>query len=502
MMNYHTLYFKKTTILKMVLFSCLLPFFVFIAPAFAKEELSQIIDEQINSSVLKHAQWSVHAEFADTGETIVDLNGEKSLAPASGLKVITTGVSLIVLGEDFRFETNLYYDGNISDTGILHGNIYIVGGGDPTLGSDQVTGSHHLEKLMQKWVESIKKLGIGQIAGNVVGDTSFFDHDTVPNFWTWSDIGNYFGAGTSSLCIHDNLYYLYFRPGKRVGDSAKIVRIEPEVEGIEFDNHMRTGKIGSGDNGYIYCAPRQRVATLHGTIPGGVKEFAIKGSIPNPPLFAAQYLTKFLKRNQIEVSGLATVIKQQRNYHDKKKICSISSQPLREIIKVTNKKSINLYAEQLVKMIARNGTAIGNTKRGISIIENTLRSLGIDTGGLSLFDGSGLSRNTMITTRICAKFLSAMAKEKTFDSFYGSLSVAGDPEDIGHVKKFGRGTPLAFNARVKTGYIKGVRSHSGYLHSRSGRLISFSLICNNFASPTKAIDRIHESVLLKLVTLP
>jgi D-alanyl-D-alanine carboxypeptidase/D-alanyl-D-alanine-endopeptidase (penicillin-binding protein 4) len=174
---------------------------------------------------------------------------------------------------------------------------------------------------------------------------------------------------------------------------------------------------------------------------------------------------------------------------------------LTEIIKVTNKQSINLYAELLVKMIARKGTGFGSTKRGIPIIENTLNSLGIDTEGFSLFDGSGLSRNTMVTTKICAKFLSAMVKQKTFETFYNSLSVAGDPKERGHVKKFGVGTPLAFNARVKTGYINGVRSHSGYVRSRSGRLISFSLICNNFSSSTKIIDTIHESLLVKLANL-
>ncbi|MDR4504131.1 MAG: D-alanyl-D-alanine carboxypeptidase/D-alanyl-D-alanine-endopeptidase [Candidatus Scalindua sp.] len=501
-MNFPALYPKKTTLLKIVFFCCLLPLHSFMGKAFAKEELSQIIDKQIHSAALKHAQWSVYAEYADTGENIADFNGEKSLAPASGLKVISTGVALILLGESFRFETSLHYDGKISDTGVLHGNLYLVGGGDPTLGSDQVKGSPDLEKVMKTWAESIKKMGIRQITGTVIADISFFDQDTVPDFWTWSDIGNYFGAGSSALCIHDNLYYLYFKPGSLAGDSAEIIRTEPRVEGIEFDNHMRTGKIGSGDNGYIYCAPKQRIATLRGTIPAGVDEFAIKGSMPDPPLFAAQYLTEFLVQSCIPVSGPATVINRHQRYHNTKKICTIYSPPLTEIIHITNKKSVNLYAEQLVKMIARKGTGIGSTKRGIKIIEKTLKSLGIDTGGLSLFDGSGLSRNTMVTAKICARFLSAMAKQKSFGTFYDSISIAGDPNDRGHVKRFGAGTPVACNARVKTGYIKGVRSHSGYIRSHSGRLISFSLICNNFSSPINIIDTIHESVLVKLAMLP
>ena len=103
---------------------------------------------------------------------------------------------------------------------------------------------------------------------------------------------------------------------------------------------------------------------------------------------------------------------------------------------------------------------------------------------------------------IFARFLSAMVKQKTFQTFHDSLSPAGDPDDIGHAKEFGAGTSIAFNARVKTGYMKGIRSHSGYISSRSGRLISFSLICNNFSSSTKKIDRIHESILVQLAKLP
>ncbi len=493
---------KNTTRLIFALIICYLTFDTHISVTFAKEDVSRVIHRQSKSPVLKHAQWSAYAEYADTGETIVDFNGYKSLAPASGLKVITTGVALILLGEDFRFETNLYYDGKVSDTGVLHGNIFIVGGGDPTLGSDQVKGSPGLEKVMHTWAGTIKKMGINRITGNVTVDTSFFDQKPVPDFWVWSDIGNYFGAGTSALCIHDNLYKLYFKPGSRAGDIAEIVRAEPRITNLEFDNHMRTGKRGSGDNGYIYCAPKQWVATLRGTIPAGVKEFAIKGSIPDPPLFAAQYLKELLERSHIQVSGAATVTNRQKNYPHEKKICSTFSLPFTEIIKIINKKSINLYAEQLVKTIARKGTGTGSTRIGIAIIGKTLKSLGIDTGGLSLFDGSGLSRNTMVTTRMCAGFLSAMVKQKAFDTFYDSLSVAGDKADTGHVKRFGAGTPVAFNARVKTGYMKGVRSHSGYISSSTGRLISFSLISNNFSSPVKGIDAIHESVLVELVKLP
>ncbi|MCF6148979.1 MAG: D-alanyl-D-alanine carboxypeptidase/D-alanyl-D-alanine-endopeptidase [Candidatus Kuenenia sp.] len=469
---------------------------------YAKDNLRSTVEKQMNSSALKHAQWSIYAEYADTGKEIISYDSDKSLAPASNLKVITTGIALIVLRETFQFTTSLYYDGEISDTGTLQGNLYVKGEGDPTLGSAKVKGSPDLDKLMHQWITAIKKKGIRQIEGNVIADVSLFDEQSVPDFWPWSDIGNYFAAGTSALCIHDNLYYLYFKPGRRVGDKAEVTRIKPKIPDLVFDNHMRTGKPGSGDNGFIYCAPKQFTATLRGTIPAGVKEFAIKGSIPDPPLFATHYLMEFLAKEGIKVTGSAIVTYNRQELHEENRICTTLSPILSDIIATTNKESVNLYAEQLLKVIAVRETGVGSTKNGVSTIESVMKSLGINMEGFSIFDGCGLSRNNLVTTQIMGMFLSAMTSEKCFDAFYHSLSLAGDAKDAGYVKQFGAGTSIALNARIKTGYINGVRAHSGYIRSQSGRLISFSLICNNFSSSLSAIDKIHESVLVQLARLP
>lgn len=472
------------------------------ANARSKSDLQKVVYEHHNGAVLKHALWSVFAEYADTGDEIISLNGNKSLAPASVLKLITTGAALITLGENFRFKTELYYDGDISENGILHGNIYVVGGGSPTLGSDRVDGPLALDNLMRTWAAAIKKRGISQIDGKIVADISLFDEKTISDFWSWGDIGNYYGAGTSALCIHDNLYYLYFKPGRQVGDIAKVLRTRPIIEDLTFNNYIRTGKAGSGDRGYIYCAPGQKVATLRGTIPSGPNEFTIKGSIPNPPLFTIQYLAKFLKKSGILVSGQAAINTFSREYQAGKLIHVSHSPPLSKIVEIANKRSVNLYVEQLVKMIALKETGKGNTKDGIKAIKKVLESFGIDTGGFTIFDGSGLSRSNMATTKIVAKFLSAMSKQGLFETFYHSLSIAGNPNDIGFLKKFAVGTPVAGNARIKTGTLTGVRSHSGYVHTSSGKLISFSLICNNFSTSVREINNIHKEVLVQLAILP
>jgi D-alanyl-D-alanine carboxypeptidase/D-alanyl-D-alanine-endopeptidase (penicillin-binding protein 4) len=451
---------------------------------------------------LKHAQWSVYASYVDEGNPLIALNSERSLAPASCLKLITTAVGIEVLGEDYRFQTLLYHDGSVDRNGVLHGNIYIVGGGDPTLGSDLTPGSLGLDSLMPCWVSAIRAEGVRRVNGSILSDDFAFDRVPIPDDWFWIDIGNYYATSTSALSIHDNLYRIFFKPGKRVGDAAKVLRMEPEIPGLSFVNYMKTGREGSGDNGYIYCAPDQWKAVLRGTIPAGVDEFDIKGSIPDPPLFAAQTLSACLSRSGVSVAGSPALLETKHSYEHASLITTTFSPPLKDIITVINKRSFNLYAEQLLKAIGLRKLGEGSTEKGIEAVSGELERLQVNTEGLQLNDGCGLARTNGITTRTIVDLLTAMTRSRHFDAYYGSISVAGDSSDIGYFKEFGVGTELQYNARVKSGSIQGVRSYSGYVHDRSGRLIAFSLIANNYARRASEVDAIHKEIILELAKLP
>ena len=459
------------------------------------------VESARTSKSLKHAQWSVYAASAEGGDAVIDLNSEKILAPASCLKLVTTAVGVEVFGEEYKFQTRLCYDGTLDRTGVLKGNIYIVGGGDPTLGSDLTPGSQGLDSLMDGWVHAIRAIGILRIEGAVLSDDFAFDRVPIPDNWFWIDIGNYYATSTSALSIHDNLYRLYFKPGRRVGDPAEVLRTEPVVPGLTFVNHMKTGREGSGDNGYIYCAPDQWKAVLRGTIPAGAEEFDIKGSIPDPPLFAAQALTGSLIRAGVSVTGTPARLNAKRSYDNAPVIVTTFSPPLKEIITIINKRSFNLYAEQLLKAIGLQKLGEGSTEKGIEAIEGELERLEVNTEGMQLADGCGLARTNGITTRTIVELLLAMKRSPRFEAYYRSLSVAGDSTDIGYFKEFGRGTEVQYNARIKSGSIQGVRSYSGYVHDTSGRLIAFSLIANNYAGRGSEVDAIHKEIIQELARL-
>lgn len=460
-------------------------------------KVKEKVDEFKNNKELKNAQWSVSAKYVNSGKEIISYNSNHSLAPASGLKLITTAAALDALGEDHKFKTKIYYEGEIRDN-VLYGNLYVVGGLDPTLGSDQVRGSLPLDSLMLKWKNKLKAKGIKKVNGSIIADDLLFSDNPISGKWYWEDMGNYYGASCNALCINDNLYKLYFEPSNKAGEPAKLLRMEPKIPNITFTNFMKTGERGSGDNGYIYCAPRQFNAHLRGTVPAGYNEFSIKGSIPDPALFAVQYLTNFLNSNGIQVTGEASKLKAEKTYNDDQLIDIHFSPPLREINYIINKESFNLYAEQI--LIAMGLEKYGRAEReaGIDYVNEFLESNNINIDGLMLYDGSGLSRSNAITTDLMSDMLSALTDKQYYEDYTYSMSLAGDPDDIGYFSNFGNDTVIDENVKIKSGSIANVKSHHGYVRDKSGDLITFSFIANNFSCDGSLITKIHKKLLIYL----
>jgi len=308
---------------------------------FSKAQVSKIIDEISNSPNLKAGSWSVYAKNTITGEIIAEYRSGKIMYPASNLKLLTTAVALDKLGSDYVFNTHIEYDGHINKNNELIGNLFIRGEGDPTLGSSEMEGVAPYDSLFKMWIKQLKIKGITKIKGNIVGDDSYLDYMPLPGGWAWDDIGNYYAAGTSGLCINENMYYLYFEPSKKVGGQASVIRTEPPLSNLSFINHMKTGKKGSGDNGYIYAAPWQYEPQLEGTIPAGVEEFSIKGSLPDPAKFAAEFFKQTCIKNGIEISGEALTIREfLKKSKNRTLLYSHSSPALKDIVYRLNKKVI------------------------------------------------------------------------------------------------------------------------------------------------------------------
>jgi len=172
-----------------------------------------------------------------------------------------------------------------------------------------------------------------------------------------------------------------------------------------------------------------------------------------------------------------------------------TSIPLSEIIKIINKKSHNLYAEQVLKTIGKELGGSGTVSKAIEIEKRFLSNIGIDPEKIMIVDGSGLSRLNLVTPLQVTTLLTYMYRHKYWKEFYNSLPIAGVD---GSLENRMRNSKAANNVRAKTGYVNYVRSLSGYVTSKDGEMFVFSMIVNHYTVPTSLANNIQDLVCNRL----
>lgn len=406
---------------------------------------------------------------ASTGEVIFTENGNTGLASASTLKTITAATAYHLLGKDFTWETTLGYTGAISGDGTLNGDIIIKGSGDPSLGSDRYDQTKS-ETILKRWVDAVSRAGIKRLTGRIIADDRLFGTQTMPGGWTWQDMGNYYGAGPSTLTWRENQFDLIFRPGI-VGQPAALLRTEPDMSYLKIVNEVTSGKAGTGDNVYVYSAPYSNVVYLRGTYGVDLKK-AISASVPDPATDLAQTLKNRLKAVGISAGTIITareLVADKLTFQPDTKILDTHTSPtLEKIVYWFNQKSINLYGEHLVKTIAWKQGKEVTTPEGVSVIKDFWnKKLGIDKNAMNIYDGSGLSPANRITTMSMAQILQSLKKEPWFQLYYESI-------------------PVYNNMRVKSGSIGDVIAYAGYQTSANGTPLVFSIMMNNYSGSSSA----------------
>src|SRR5690606_717784 len=191
---------------------------------------------------------------AETGQVVFAKNEKMGLAPASTLKTITSTAAYHILGANYTFETTLFYSGEIDANGILKGDIVVQGHGDPSLGSDRFPQTTDTV-LLSTWVKAIQAAGIRKIDGRVIADDRLYDGQTAPRGWTWQDMGNYYGAGVSSLNWRENAFGINFQTGLRTGDPTQVISTTSDVSYLQLVNETTTGQRGTGDRVYAFSSP-------------------------------------------------------------------------------------------------------------------------------------------------------------------------------------------------------------------------------------------------------
>ena len=433
----------------------------------------------------KNAFVGVQIEDAATGEVLFSYNGEKLMIPASTLKLVTSAAALEILGANYRFKTKIGFSGKIINNN-LDGNLIVVGGGDPALGSEYFQNEYENPHFMDVWAQKIKAVGITEVNGNLVIDCSLYDTEKIPPTWVWEDMGNYYGAGASALTVYDNLFRISFSSPKTAGQPTEIISIYPEIQGLEIANSVLSSDINS-DLAYVFGSPLDNRREITGTVPKNRNSFTIKAAVPKPEELLAKEFIAHLANAGIFIKG---EVKFEKINSDRFQSVYIQESPtLAEIVKEVNHKSINLFAEHLVKQIAAEKTGLGSRKKGIEIIREYWKSKGIDSD-FFMEDGSGLSHFNAISPAYLTSLLNYMYKtSENRNIFYASLPGAG----TGTLSGFNSKNFPQESLKAKSGSMSRVRCFAGYLHTDSGKTLSFSFMFNHFdVSPSKLNSTIEK----------
>ncbi|MCB9201464.1 MAG: D-alanyl-D-alanine carboxypeptidase/D-alanyl-D-alanine-endopeptidase [Flavobacteriales bacterium] len=440
-----------------------------------REKTDSIIQALSKDYVLKNANWGFCVYDPETKQVLFSKDGEKAYIPASTNKLITTETALSLIGEDFRWQTQLDYTGEIDSTGVLKGDLFLVGNNDPTIGynlkyknnevpSGYITlGGSTKYQFLSELYTKIKEKGIKKVDGKIIYEAVIFKHDNIklPEGIIKFEKGNYYSIPS-----------------------------ETEVENV-LDDYKELVSLTEGDKSESFNNILEEKKELQ------------KSSVYLPPApgFLAKELRKYLTTKGIYTSNALpqdySIINTSK---ERKTIYTHKSPPLKDVVKYVNQNSSNAFAEKLLTSV---GFFVGGKQTKYTGIQNVLSHLEtekFDTNGLQYADGSGLSRENFVTPLSQVKYLANIMKKPYYDSFYDSLPKAGVS---GTLRNTFTNSPAKGKVRAKTGTLFqnpiNVKALAGYIDTESGKRLCFSLLVNKYTGSVTSVKERMQTLVESIV---
>lgn len=476
----------RNTHYRLLAYALICIYFVLMAPVALAQTLTEQIDAILKSPALEHGIQGVLIRSLRTNTTIYEHNSDCLMTPASNLKLLVSATALEQLGPDHTYKTEVYTTGKLMN-GALDGNIIIKGGGDPVL---ETSGLIDLAK-------QIMTSGISRINGNVIADDSMFDNQRLGWGWGWDTLPYYYAAEISALSLNRNTIDVYVYPGKKIGAKAEI-KLVPDAEYMTVDSNATTGAPGSEKTIWINRTLGQNIVKIGGSIAldAKVTEREAPVTMEEPQLYAGCVFAAELSKLGIKVTGSVEVGKTPT---DAKLVAAHTSPPLSKIIALLNKPSDNLVAEMLLKNLGTIVKGKGSSDAGLEVEKEFFKKIGMDTAETCIVDGSGLSRLDYISPRNLVTLLTFMQASKNSKVYIDSLPIAGVDGTLAYRMK---GTSAQGNVKAKTGYVNHVSALSGFVNTKSGEPLVFSIIMNNHLCPNADVTKLQDKICVLLADMP
>jgi serine-type D-Ala-D-Ala carboxypeptidase/endopeptidase (penicillin-binding protein 4) len=488
--------------------------------------LAEHIAALLNSPDLAHGFWGIEVDSLSTGQTLFTQNSDKLFTPASNTKLFTTAATLALIGPDYKFRTTVETTGTLDRYGRLNGDLVLVGRGDPNLSGRELPYDQRTQRAddpmqaLESLADALVQKGVKYIDGDIVADDSYFAFERYGEGWSQDDLVWADGAPVSALTINDNVVFVNIMPADRAGEKA-FVSIKPSTNYYRLDNRIVTTPAGTGRKFFVNREPGSTVLTLWGNLPlddpGANEALAIE----DPAEFAATLFRQLLESRGIVIYGrqrtqhtelatlstfTATALAPSRGGSDAGvrplksdqsiTLASYESKPLLEDVRVINKVSQNLHAEILLRLLGRERGTAGTVEGGLEVLHGFLTQAGIASDQYVFYDGSGLSRQNLVTPHAVVQLLHYASSQPWFAAYKSSFPVAGVDGSLSERLGDAR---LEKRVLAKTGSLGGVKTLSGYAITDTGQTVAFSILSNNLNLPAKRVTDTIDGIVQAIV---
>ncbi|MDR6920465.1 MULTISPECIES: D-alanyl-D-alanine carboxypeptidase/D-alanyl-D-alanine-endopeptidase [Chryseobacterium] len=426
----------------------------------AKELVDINVNTMVADPVLKNANWGFVVYDPKTKKVISSYNESSPLVPASTTKLLTTETAMSLLGENYRWMTQLEYSGTIDENGTLNGNLYVVGSGDPSLGTNKA-GAWSYRDIVSDFMGGLSREGIRKVNGDIIIQTALFK-------------GNITRLPENVVWLENNNYYLPVGTTREINPAnEKLI-----VKKAGFSSEKKFFYVSPYANQMVYAEKYDGNGTL-------------TTKLPDAPAYLANTFRTTMVKGGIPVTGKVTPKMTDATPESRKLVASYKSPTLADIIYYTNQHSDNSLAEALLKTVGFQKMGDQTSESGRMVVTSHLKESDFDMLGLTYMDGSGLSRSNNVTPISQVKFLSSLMDEKYYKTYLSSLPVGGQS---GTLKRMFIGTG---NGQVfaKTGTLNKVKTLAGYLKTNSGKTLVFSLMVNNYSGSVDMVKKRMEKIL-------
>ena len=492
-MNHCKFLLKLYSYIFAVLFICVVFFVKFLeAKTNEQDTVNKRIQLLLKNPSLKKVLYGIDIVSIKKNMSLFSYRSNDLFSVASNMKLLTTAAALYYLGPDFEYKTSVETNCIITASGELNGDIIIKGSGDPNLSGRFYDGN--ILAVPESWANAIINKGIHKISGDIIADDSIFDRIyTNPN-WPKDQLSEWYCAPSCGLSFNDNCVDITLIPDKKPGNVVTLL-VDPDTSYFTIFNEC------------VYTSNKKEHAYTIYREPG-TNQIFIKGkfwvnapsekrwvSVHNPALYLATTFKETLEKHGIEVFGNVRLIDKRDSFSSNLERIAQTTSTMEQTVLVTNKRSQNFYAEQILKTLGAHIKGKGNLKMGIEVLDDLLNKLGFHPEEYQIEDGSGLSKGNKLSPKMITSLLVFMNKHPYGKVLYDSLPVPGIDEGLN--RRFP--SPRYENKiHAKTGTIAKVSTLSGYVDTLNGDILAFSILMNNFENLTD-IQKIQNNLCRTLV---